>query len=225
MFGMRFPRMRPGQPIRTRFLNLLAEQAQRSSQLNVGGHGGLEASVGPQGLQIFARPVRQLAIARALDGIDAPADFGEEMPWGFVKVYHFESDTPIDQDPLYRLALDEVDNKIPVHNWVPDAAIEADAVFIIGQVDGLWVPVGGVGGGGSYSYVKTTTAVSARSGTTPGSGTAQVLRYDAGSNGLVPDPDEGPRAVKNAYARSCATGKIAQCVRWQRAWWIGPWEC
>lgn len=80
---------------------------------------------------------------------------------------------------------------------------------------------GGFGGAARYWVGKATTAITARSGATPGSGTAEI--YDARSGTLT--ATGATKTVLNAGA-AISSGKY---VRMDQdgfgIWWVDPEEC
>ena len=77
------------------------------------------------------------------------------------------------------------------------------------------------GGSGTFMVGKANGAISARSGTTPGSGTVDI--YDASSGTLTDTGDD--LSVKNLGA-AIATGKYVGVEKDKYGvWWVAPQEC
>lgn len=80
---------------------------------------------------------------------------------------------------------------------------------------------GGFGGAPRFWIGKATTAITARSGTTPGSGTAEI--YDARTGTLT--ATGATKAVKNA-GPAISSGKYVRIDQdGFGIWWVDPEEC
>lgn len=112
--------------------------------------------------------------------------------------------------PLRRY-LEHLDAYLSGSKIEPGPGVEAEQTS-----RGLVLTFGGFG----LALIKTTSAVTGRSGTTPGTGTADILTWDGTAIGTA-----GTITLRNLAAGAWSTGKHGFAVKFSGAWWLVSLEC
>ncbi len=79
-------------------------------------------------------------------------------------------------------------------------------------------------GQGNAALAKTSSSITARSGTTAGSGTATLQDFDGASFSAAKDPP-ADETVFNFSGTAIDTGKYVMLTAWQGAWFVTAVEC
>lgn len=101
--------------------------------------------------------------------------------------------------------------------------IAGGSYFQAARVGTSWVSV--AGGGSSVKTMVTTSAITARSGATAGTGTAVSYSYDDATGDYVTGTESPPFDIVNPYASDVSTSVVIQCHAVGDKWEIVQAEC
>lgn len=142
------------------------------------------------------------------------------------------SGTTITSGTCTRMFVDEGETDVDISE---DTAIELEvfnttgeeiagsSYFQAARVGTSWISV--AGGGGSIKTMVTTSAVTARSGATAGTGTAVSYSYDDTTGDYVTGTESPAFNIVNPYAAAVSTSVVIQCHAVGDKWEIVQAEC
>ena len=114
--------------------------------------------------------------------------------------------------------------EIEVYNTTGED-IGGNTVFQVARVGEYWVSLSGGGGGSSVKTFLTNSAITARSGSTAGTGTAVSYTYNSGTGNYDTGAESPPFDIINPYTSSVSTSTVIQCHAVGDKWEIIQSEC